>query len=281
MKISVIVPVYNAAPYLPRCIDALLAQDIDSTTYEILMVDNGSTDASAAIAGRYPEVRLLREPKQGSYAARNRALRDATGELLAFTDADCAPEPNWLSELLVAFRSPGTRVVIGHTYPEPSSTLLHGLGAYDAAKDAYVLGSGIAPLYYGRTNNMGVSKSALDELGGFAEWRRGADVIFVQRAIERFSCRAVRFCRGARVRHLEVNSLWRYYQKLFIYARSHRRYSEAVPTRALTVRERLEVLATLRGRLPLGQRVALLSVLGLGLIPWWLGGATARWGAPR
>ena len=91
MKLSVIVPVYNVEPYLPACLDSLLAQTLKEL--EILLVDDGSTDASGAIADRYaaehPDiVRCLHVDNGGQGRARNFALPLARGEYLGFVDSD-------------------------------------------------------------------------------------------------------------------------------------------------------------------------------------------------
>ena len=74
-RVSVIVPFFNRQHYLAACIEALLAQDDVGGAVEILMVDNRSTDDSAAVVRRYPQVTLLREDTPGVYAARNAGIR--------------------------------------------------------------------------------------------------------------------------------------------------------------------------------------------------------------
>lgn len=102
MTISVIIPVYNAAPYLPGCLDSVLAQTYREL--EILLIDDGSTDGSGAICDRYaamdPRIRVLHQENGGVSRARNRGLELATGELISFVDSDDALEPD-MYELLV------------------------------------------------------------------------------------------------------------------------------------------------------------------------------------
>ena len=102
MKLSVIVPVYNAAPYLPRCLDSLCAQTLDD--YELLLIDDGSTDASPAILAdyraRYPEkIRVLRLENGGQGRARNRGLELAQGDYIGFADSDDWVEPDMFASL--------------------------------------------------------------------------------------------------------------------------------------------------------------------------------------
>jgi glycosyltransferase involved in cell wall biosynthesis len=95
--VSVVVPVLDAAGALPACLDCLAAQE-GAPGYEVLVVDNGSTDATVAVAAGHPVgPRLLHEPVRGPYAARNTGIAAAEGRIVAFTDADCRPEPAWLA----------------------------------------------------------------------------------------------------------------------------------------------------------------------------------------
>lgn len=102
MKISVIIPVYNAGPFLPACLDSVLAQTYREL--EILLIDDGSTDDSGAICDRYaamdPRIRVIHQENGGVSAARNRGLELATGELISFIDGDDTMEPD-MYELLV------------------------------------------------------------------------------------------------------------------------------------------------------------------------------------
>jgi glycosyltransferase involved in cell wall biosynthesis len=103
-RASVIIPIYNDANRLTRCLAALEAQTYPRTDFEIIAVDNGSTDNLAEVAAQFPQVRFLSEPTPGSYAARNRGLAAAAGEFIAFTDADCVPDPQWLANGVDALR---------------------------------------------------------------------------------------------------------------------------------------------------------------------------------
>jgi glycosyltransferase involved in cell wall biosynthesis len=90
--VSVVVPVYEGERYLAECLDSLVAQD--HPAMELLVVDDGSTDGSAAIAERYPQVRLLRREHEGLGATRNAGIDAAAGELIGFCDADDWWKPN-------------------------------------------------------------------------------------------------------------------------------------------------------------------------------------------
>ena len=99
-----------------RCLPALV--DLPDDGQEVLVVDNcPSTDATRQIVTAYPNVRYVREPRPGLNAARNRALREATGEIVAFTDDDAVPDRGWLRGLLTNFHDPLVLCVTGLTMP--------------------------------------------------------------------------------------------------------------------------------------------------------------------
>lgn len=106
--ISVIVPAFNAADTLGECLSALLNQSAPRNSYEIIVVDDGSLDATADVVMRYCQqgVHLVRQPNQGAAKARNMGVAQSTGDLVLFTDADCAPRPDWIERLVAAFDDP-------------------------------------------------------------------------------------------------------------------------------------------------------------------------------
>lgn len=98
-SISVVIPCYNAAPFLRETLDSVTAQT--SPPLEVLVIDDGSTDASADIAGSYgPPVRVIRQENQGESVARNRGIDQARGEWIAFLDADDVWHPAKLQRQL-------------------------------------------------------------------------------------------------------------------------------------------------------------------------------------
>jgi len=99
--VSVVVPVFNRARVLPKCIDSLLRSDYPKARWELVCVDNGSTDGSMAVLRSYGErVRVLEEKRRGAAAARNTGVHAATGEVIAFTDSDCVVDPRWITEVV-------------------------------------------------------------------------------------------------------------------------------------------------------------------------------------
>jgi cellulose synthase/poly-beta-1,6-N-acetylglucosamine synthase-like glycosyltransferase len=106
LRCTIIVPVYNGAATITRCLEALAQQTIVAEAYEIIVVDDGSRDATATLVQEWinqhpgPQVRLLQQANAGPAAARNRGASVAATPLLLFTDADCAPLPHWIETFL-------------------------------------------------------------------------------------------------------------------------------------------------------------------------------------
>ncbi|NJD60840.1 MAG: hypothetical protein C3F13_06900 [Anaerolineales bacterium] len=105
-KISVIVPAYNSQNTISSCLSGLLDQTNLDDSYEIIVVDDGSKDKTKEIIESYPGVRYLQITHGGPSAARNAGANVAAGEILAFTDADCIPSQEWLSQLILPFQDP-------------------------------------------------------------------------------------------------------------------------------------------------------------------------------
>lgn len=104
MKLSIIVPVYNVADYLPKCLDSLLAQDLPQNEYEIIVVNDGSTDNSGNIAQQYADkytnITLINQANQGLSGARNTGIKCAKGDYIQFVDSDDYLEENVLGGLM-------------------------------------------------------------------------------------------------------------------------------------------------------------------------------------
>ena len=113
--ISVIVPVFNVAGYLPQCVDSILSQDYGNL--EVILIDDGSTDGSGEICDRYAaldsRVRVIHQKNGGAAAAKNAGLRLATGEYLAFADSDDYLEPGAYGFLMKALLETGADAAQG------------------------------------------------------------------------------------------------------------------------------------------------------------------------
>ncbi len=112
MRISVIVPAYNARKSIGECLDALMSQGYQRSAYEVIVVDDGSTDGTGDVVRAYP-VKYLFQKNQGPATARNAGARAAQGEILLFTDADCAPTADWIQEMARPFENCDVAAVKG------------------------------------------------------------------------------------------------------------------------------------------------------------------------
>ena len=95
-KVSVIVPVYKGMDVIEKCLSALEVQTYISEDYEIIVIDNGENPGIEGLVAQFGQARLLREKKPGSYAARNLGIINSCGDIVAFTDADCVPNNDWI-----------------------------------------------------------------------------------------------------------------------------------------------------------------------------------------
>jgi len=119
--VSVIVPVFDDAARLVACLDALKRQTYPADRFEILVVDNGSKTSLRTLGLSGRGLRILEEPRAGSYVARNRGIEASRGEILAFTDADCLPRPEWLARGVDQFRDrPDLSVLGGRIHVVPN-----------------------------------------------------------------------------------------------------------------------------------------------------------------
>ena len=155
--VSVIVAARDAAATLPRTLAALAGQEVDGG-HEVIVVDDGSTDATAAIARAAGLGPVLAGDGAGPAAARNAGAAVARAAVLAFTDADCFPAPGWLA---AGARALGRAdLVQGAVAPDPAA----GLGPFD--RSLWV--DADHGLY--QTANLFIRREAFDRAGGFESW---------------------------------------------------------------------------------------------------------------
>jgi len=266
--ISVVVPFHGAEPHLARCLDSLFVQRYPTWRREIIFVDHGASEAARAVVERQSAFQLIRERGPGPYAARNAGVEIARGEVVAFTDADCAVAPDWLAQIEKAFSDPDVLVAVGSYIPSRDSFTASALARYENEKNLYIFNSEDESLYYGYTNNMAVRAGVFDEVGRFPIRSRGSDALYVRTVVGRFGREAVRYVPEMAVRHLEVQGALDYYRTAFTRSRCVRSLGPVTGLRPLELNERMYAWSrTVKGAgySPLGAG-ALLGLLGVGLL---------------
>ena len=181
--VSVIVPVRNAAGHIGGCLEALAHQTYPEERREVIVVDNGSRDATREVVAAHP-VHLLDETSSRSpYPARNRGLDHARGEVIAFTDADCRPLETWLERGVAGLNEEGADLVGGRvmfTFAGAPSVgeMVDALWHLDVRRQIHENRAAM-------TANLFVHSSVFDVIGGFdPEVRSGGDGRWTRRATD-------------------------------------------------------------------------------------------------
>lgn len=173
--VSVVIPVYNAERYLEECIVSLLAQNYPVEKREILFIDNNSRDCSPAILQKYAsKIRILQEPTQGAAAARNKGITHGKHDFIAFIDADCKAEKDWLWNLVKALTKDSEISAIGgKILSRRPCNAIEKFG--EAIHDHDKAINTFTPPYL-ITMNMAIRRAVFDEVGLFnEEYLRGQD----------------------------------------------------------------------------------------------------------
>jgi glycosyltransferase involved in cell wall biosynthesis len=196
-KVSIAISTYQRAHLLPRLFAALAAQTMPRSEFEVIIVDNGSTDDTRLVLPRLIDEHDLRvhavriEPNRGPAVSRNVAWRHARAEFVAFTDDDCAPTPAWLEHGLAAMRTSDT-VVVGRTLPDPEMDL----GPFSRTVFS------LEP-YWLPTCNVFYRRSDLEAVGGFDEafYKPGNEDTDLGYRVKHLCGREFRFVNDALVYH--------------------------------------------------------------------------------
>jgi glycosyltransferase involved in cell wall biosynthesis len=178
LHVTVAVCTRNRARQLPECLDAILAVDYPETRLDVLVIDNAPADDSTRdVVARYPRVRYVREPLPGLDRARNRAIREAHGSIVAFTDDDASVDRSWVRGIAAAFEAePHAMCVTGLVVPDeldtPAQLLFEAYGGFGRGVDREVF---VVP---GKT---GVAR----RYGGTGRFGTGANMAFRREFFER------------------------------------------------------------------------------------------------
>ncbi len=221
-KVSVVIPIYNGEADLPDLINCLLAQTYPRHQVEYLLVDNNSSDRTFAILQttvQHSQISIhpIRENTiQSSYAARNKGIRCSIGEIIAFTDADCRPQPQWLSSLVAAFTHPDVAIVAGEITALPGNTILEKYAELqNTLSQKHTLAHKFYP--YGQTANLAIRQQILAKVGLFRPYlTTGGDADICWRILQQ-NMGSLEFAPEAIVQHRhrttfpELNSQWQRY----------------------------------------------------------------------
>lgn len=166
--VSVIIPVLNSSQSLKTCLNALESQTYPKDLFEVIVVDNGSRDDIKELVSKFSQAIFTSENKPSSYAARNKGLSLAKGDVLAFTDADCVPALDWIEKgVATLYRLPRSGMVAGRVecfFEDPNK--LSSIELYDSLvffeQKLYVEEG-----HFGMTANLFTSKKVMDEVGCF------------------------------------------------------------------------------------------------------------------
>lgn len=182
-SVSVVIPHLNDAARLELCLAALAAQTIAADRIEVLVIDNGSAEPPADLVARFPGMRLVAEPTPGPGPARNRGVALARAPIVAFTDSDCIPDPEWLATLLARFAADPDVAILGGT-----------VRVFAASPDRPNLAEAFDLIYgfrqeltiarhdFSATANLAVRRPVFDIVGGFAGLSVSEDMDWGRRA---------------------------------------------------------------------------------------------------
>jgi glycosyltransferase involved in cell wall biosynthesis len=180
-RVSVIVPVHNGARRLPALLAALERQTAPRHDFELLVIDDCSTDATAELVAHREIATLLRASRRGGpYPARNQGMAAARGEYLAFTDADCVPADEWIQAGISALDSGAGDLIAGHIdvplSDRPTAAAMVDCSRY-LDQERHVADG------FGATANLWVRRTAAEQIGPFnARLRSGGDTEYGLRA---------------------------------------------------------------------------------------------------
>lgn len=217
---SVVVCTHNGAHRMDACLRAVRAMDYPR--FEVIVVDDGSSDDLVSVVKNHGEVRLFQVRHMGLSAARNLGAREAKGEIIAYTDDDCEPDAAWLTWLADAFRRHGWDACGGPNlppWPRHRQEIDEVVVACAPGAPSHVL-LGDTEAEHLPGCNLVVRKSALEKIGGFnADYRvAGDDVDFCWRLGE--AGFRLGFCGAAFVWHRRRTTLWRYFKQQYGYGKA-------------------------------------------------------------
>ena len=182
-SISVVIPVYNNEKAIRKTLSALINQDYPREKFEIIVVDNGSTDGSIEVVKQFKDVILLLEHKNLSspYSARNRGIEKARGDIIVLLDSTCTPVKEWLTEGTKCLKEQEANIVGGDVVFNYGNKVTAGK-LYDSLTNVRMEKS-ISERNVAKTGNLFIQREVFNAIGLFPEGiRSGGDVRWTRRA---------------------------------------------------------------------------------------------------
>jgi glycosyltransferase involved in cell wall biosynthesis len=170
-KVSVVVCAYNADRTMDQCLASL--ERLNYPNYEVIVVNDGSTDRTLEISQRYGYCKIVSQPNKGLSVARNVGAEAATGEIVAYTDSDCVADPDWLTYLVGKMMSSDLAACGGPNFPPPEDSLIPAAVAVSPGGPTHVLVSDDVAEHIAGCN-MAFRRDVLLGLGGFDPLYRAA-----------------------------------------------------------------------------------------------------------
>jgi len=222
--LSVIVPSYNRQDEIQDLLASLEKQKLATSDFEIVIVDDGSTDGTRDWVERYQSqselhINFVQQDHQGPGAARNNGMQHADGDVFVFIDSDCTAPPDWLSVIKKAFDDdPQVKAFGGRDDARADFPPL--LLAINYSMTSFLTTGGMRggkkkrlAKFYPRSFNMGLHKSLYEKIGGFGSLRHGQDIEFSNRIIK--SGDKVVYLYDSVVYHKRRTSLSKFYRQVF------------------------------------------------------------------
>lgn len=181
--VSVIIPVYNDFERLKLCLNALDNQTYPKESYEVIVIDNNSTEGLESLANLFQQVRFDSESLQGSYAARNKGIALAKGEVYAFTDSDCVPISQWIENGIKSLELEQADLVGGNVKFSFSSNKT-AAEIYDSITNIQIK-KDLELRKVCKTANLFVRKEVFESIGLFPNHlKSGGDVLWTKKATD-------------------------------------------------------------------------------------------------
>jgi GT2 family glycosyltransferase len=176
LRVSVVVCTYNGGATLEQCLRSL--ETVDYPDYEVIVVNDGSTDDTRAILANFPGVRAIHQANKGLSVARNVGMRAATGSIIAYTDSDCFVDRDWLTHLVYQLESGDAGAVGGPNLTPPDGWLAACVDAAPGQPTHVLESDQVAEHIPGC--NMAFRREALEAINGFdPEYRKAGDDVDV------------------------------------------------------------------------------------------------------